>query len=128
MTEIQKGMYMASSEVGMPKEIMRKYIITTIIVFGSLCSYAQTINTETVMSGTCQSVIAKLRKSEGNDSTAIALFKKDYIISGNNNILQQPSDVIITFFNSDRGKNILCIHKTFSNMTNKVLLDEPSKR
>ena len=103
---------------------MKKHIILMAFLFCIASSaYSQSNgSSNSFMCGNCQKVFNHIRSIVNNDSTAIEIMKRDYEISGNQSILNKSPKEIITFFNTDEGKKIICTYRKLSDKNTKVLL------
>lgn len=103
---------------------MKKHIIPIVFLFCIASSaYSQSnSSSDSFMCGNCPKVFNHIRSIVNNDSTAIEIIKRDYEISGNQSILNKSPKEIITFFNTDEGKKIICTYRKLSDKNTKVLL------
>lgn len=77
-----------------------------------------------IISGNCQVVMNTLRKYQSNDSIAVDIFKKEYVIDNmqnTENLFKKQYTEIIHFFESKNGQKYNC-HLKDTKMVDPILL------
>jgi hypothetical protein len=92
------------------------FVLVVILLLGGRVIFAQSKEFR-LIEGNCKAVIESLRESQGNDSIAVEVFKKEYKIDkmyNADNLLKKNYTEIIQYFDSEQGKNYNCRLKTFN--------------
>ncbi|NDV69793.1 hypothetical protein [Dysgonomonas sp. 25] len=92
------------------KTIYKNIFLLAIIVCCNTLS-AQEKSGFRIIEGECKVVIDALRKNQGNDSIAVEIFKKEYLIDKMSNpqeLFNKKYTAIINYFDSKEGRKYQC--------------------